>query len=370
MSNDDDKDSKSPATEGMGGEGYYDSHSAIQSNAVLQQAERLRRAVQALDLDVPELNIIDYGCGPGRNSMAAFQAVLDEVRQQRTDLPIVAIHSDQIGNDWNDLFANVQGPDGYLKDFDTVRVVASAGSFFEPVASTGTIDLGMSFMASHWLNGAPSLSSPGTLFFADMTGIARNEIAAIADLDWTQFLRRRADEVKSGGWLVFEAMSAIKNPDDPSGLAAGGHRLYRAFWRIADGMAGDGLLDRAQLDAFVFPLYFRELHEIRAPLKREDDLKAAFEIVELESELIPNPYVEAWRQHGDDAAYAKAYASFARGFSESSFRNGLFNLSATHNNSADRLTEMFYSRLENLFREEAGQHIFDNHSMTLVLRRR
>lgn len=363
-------DTGTKATDGMGGEGYYDSHSAIQGNAVEQQAARLRRAVQALDLDMPELTIIDYGCGPGRNSMAAFRAVLDEVRKHNGELPIVAVHTDQISNDWNDLVANIQGRDGYLNDARDVRVVISAGSFFDTVASPATIDLGMSFMASHWLDGAISLVSPDTLFFADMTGTARKEIAVIADGHWTRFMRRRSDEVRPGGWLVIEAMSSIKDPDDRSGLAAGGHRLYRAFWQIADGMVADGLVERNHLDAFVFPIYFRELHEIRAPLEREDDLKAAFEIVELENELIPNPYVETWRRNGDDAAYAKAYAAFARGFSESAFRNGLFNLSANAENSAEALTETFFKRLEDLFRAEPGDHIFDNHSMTLVVRRR
>ncbi|MEM7121633.1 MAG: hypothetical protein AAF563_10180 [Pseudomonadota bacterium] len=363
-------DPGSKATDGMGGEGYYDSHSAIQGNAVEQQAARLRRAVQALDRGRQEITVIDYGCGPGRNSMAAFRAVLDEVRKHHGDLPIVAVHNDQISNDWNDLVANIQGPDGYLNDVDGVRVVVSAGSFFDTVASPATIDLGMSFMASHWLDGATSIISPDTLFFADMTGPARDEIAAIADDHWTRFMRRRAREVRPGGWLVFEAMSSIKDPDDRSGLAAGGHRLYRAFWQIADGMVDEGLVERAHLDAFVFPVYFRELHEIRAPLEREDDLKAAFEIVELENELIPNPYVEAWRRDGDDTVYAKAYAAFARGFSESAFRNGLFNLSATEDNGADALTETFYARLEDLFRTEPDDHIFDNHSMTLVVRRR
>ncbi len=358
------------ATDGMGGEGYYDSHSAIQGNAVEQQAARLRRAVRALNLDRPELTIIDYGCGPGRNSMAAFRAVLDEVRKHNAELPIVAMHNDQISNDWNDLVANIQGPDGYLKNVDGVRVAISAGSFFGAVASDGSIDLGMSFMASHWLDGAVSLHAPGTLFFADITGPAREAIAALADDHWTRFMRHRAREVRSGGWLVVEAMSSIKDPGDRSGLAAGGHRLYRALWQIADGMAQDGLVERAHLDAFVFPVYFRELDEIRAPLEREADLKAAFEIIELENELIENPYVEAWRQHGDDAAYAKAYAGFSRGFSESAFRNGLFNLSAAEKNSADALTEMFYTRLEDLFRAEPDGHIFDNRSMTLVVRRR
>jgi cyclopropane-fatty-acyl-phospholipid synthase len=354
----------------MGGRGYYDSHSAIQGDTVLQQTERLRRAVRELGLDVPELHVIDYGCGPGRNSMAAFRAVLDEARRLRADLPIVAVHNDQIGNDWNDLIANIEGPDGYLKGVENVRVVVSARSFFERVASLGGIDLGMSFMASHWLPGAVQLHSPETLFFADMTGPERTEIAAVADRAWTVFLRQRALEVRPGGRLVFEAMSSVKDPQDRSGLAAGGHRLYRAFWRVADEMARDGYLDRAHLDTFVFPLYFRELEEIRAPLDREDDLKAAFEIVELEAELIANPYAEAWRRDRDDGAYARAYAAFARGFSESAFRNGLFTPSATAENDAGALADMFFTRLETLFREEAGRHDFDNHSMTLVLARR
>ena len=66
------------ATEGMGGKGFYDNYSAIQRNTVLQQVGRLRRTVRELDISEPELRVIDYGCGPGRNSMAAFPTVLEE----------------------------------------------------------------------------------------------------------------------------------------------------------------------------------------------------------------------------------------------------------------------------------------------------
>jgi len=358
------------ATEGMGGQGFYDSYSAIQRDTVLMQAERLRGAVRALDVSGPELRVIDYGCGPGRNSMAAFRTVLEEIHARRADLPVVTVHNDQIGNDWNDLFANIQGAEGYLRRAGAVRPEASVGSFFGAVASAGSIDLGMSFMAAHWLDGAPRLSSPGTLFFADMKGAARKQIREKADRDWCLFLRRRAREVKPGGWLVIETMSSIEDPNDPSGLAAGGHRLYRAFWRVAKGMAKDRLLDPACLKTFVFPLYFRELHEVRAPLERETDLEAAFDIVELTSELIPNPYVRLLEEDGDAQAYARNYAAFARGFSESAFRNGVFAPSATDAGEADRLAETFFGRLEALFAADAGHHIFDNHSMTLVLRRR
>ena len=357
------------ATEGMGGKGFYDSFSASQRSTVLEQAERLRRAVRELDMSRPELRVIDYGCGPGQNSMAAFRTVLEEIHGLRSDMPVVTVHHDQIGNDWNDLFSNINGPEGYLHDAGPVRPEASVGSFYDVIASAGSIDLGMSFMAAHWLDGGIRLSSPGTLFFADTTGAARDAIRDKADRDWCLFLRQRAQEVRSGGHLVIETMSSIKDSDDPSGIAAGGHRLYRAFWRIAESLANDGLLDPVCLEMFVFPLYFRELHEVRAPLEREADLKAAFEIIELVSELIPNPYARMLEEGADPMAYAKSYTAFARGFSESAFRNGLFKLSAANANEVDRLAETFFSRLEALFAAEPGRHIFDNHSMTLVLRR-
>ena len=96
------------ATDGMGGKGYYDSHSDAQKDGIRSQETRLRDAARALDLSGRELRIIDYGCGPGRNSMTAFHTVIDEVRRQRPDIPVVTMHNDQIGNDWNDLFANIQ----------------------------------------------------------------------------------------------------------------------------------------------------------------------------------------------------------------------------------------------------------------------
>ncbi len=360
----------SRATDGMGGKGYYDSHSDVQKDAVLGQVQRLCNAVRYLDMTSDELRVMDYGCGPGRNSMLAFHTVLDEVRQRRSDMPVVAAHSDQIGNDWNDLFANIRGPGGYLNEFPSVRVEVSVGSFFGPVASADTVDLGMSFMAVHWLSATVPLLSPGTLFFCDVGGSARQEIAAHADRDWTAFFRQRARELKSGGWFIVETLSSVPDPDDPSGLLAGGRRLYRAFWRIAQDLAGEGRLDADVLENFVFPVYFREEHEARAPFEREEDLKDAFEIVELTSELLPAHHEDEFKRNGDVAAYAAAYVGYARGFSESAFRNGLFGPSTSSPAETDRLSDTFFDRLEQLFRDEPEKHVSEIQSMTLVLRRR
>ncbi len=363
-------DRDASATEGMGGDGYYDNHSQVQRGTVIGQAERLRNAVRQLELTAGGLRIVDYGCGPGRNSMAAFDTVLNEVGKHRPDVPVVAVHNDQAGNDWNDLFANIRGPDGYLRDHPSVRVEASVGSFYEPVASAGQVDLGMSFMAVHWLNGTVRMSSPGTLFFCDVEGPARKELAERAERDWAAFFTARASEIRSGGWLVIESLSSVPDPDDPSGLLAAGRWNYRACYRIAKAMAEEGLIQNDLLDHFVFPVYFREEHEVCAPFERDGDLRDVFEIVEVVNELYATPFEETFKQDGDAAAYASAYVGYVRAYSESTLRSSLFGGLANSVDEVNALTETFYDRLEQLYRDEPGRHPSETQSMTLVLRRR
>jgi len=354
----------------MGGKGFYDTHSEAQSVGIRRQEARLRNAVEHLNVAVPELRIMDYGCGPGRNSITALHTILDALRRRAPALPVVAVHNDQFGNDWNDLFANVHGPDGYLHDFDHIRVEASVGSFFERVAGVASVDLGVSFGASHWLAHPIEIASPGSLFFCDVPEPARSEIATIADRDWTAFLRRRANELKSGGWLVVDGLSSVPDPADPSGRCAAGRSLYRAFWQVAAGLVGEGTIDPARLERFVFPVYFRLSDEVRAPFARETDLHDVFEIVDLTNERLPSPYEDALAKTGDIGAYASAYADFARAFAESTLRSALFGGSASDSGKADVLVDEFFRRLRDLFASEPGRHGFEHQVMLLVLRKR
>jgi len=358
------------ATEGMGGKGLYDRHSEPQSEGIRRQEARLRNAVRHLDLSGAELRILDYGCGPGRNSVSAIHGVLDELRRRDADIPVVAVHNDQMGNDWNGLFATIAGPHGYLHDDDHIRVEASIGSFFRPVASAGSVDLGLSFAASHWLSGPVRIASPGSLFFCDLPEPARGEVAAMAARDWSNFLKLRASEVKSGGWLMVDGLSSVPDAADPSGLRAAGRGLYRAFWQVAAELADEGRIDPTLLDAFVFPVYFRLSEEVRAPLEGEAELTEAFEIIELTNEQLPMPTEEALAATGDVARYAASYAGFARAFAESTLRDGLFLGSTADADAADALAEAFFRRLQELFAREPDRHGFEHQVMTLVLRRR
>ncbi len=136
------------------------------------------------------------------------------------------------------------GPVGIPRSADGVRTEAAVGSFYEQMVAEASVDFGTCFAASHWLEHAVRLHSPGTLWFADLTGAARREMAEQARRDWTRFLSQRAKELRSGGFLFVSTLGSVPDVSEINGTAASGRGIYRALQVVAQGMADDGLIDR------------------------------------------------------------------------------------------------------------------------------
>ncbi len=349
----------------------YDRNSQIQSQMIRSNAARLRTLVERIGVVAPPFVLVDYGCGPGHSALGTAGPVVEAYRRIDPRGPMVIRHADQPGNDWNALFALVFGPDGYRVAGSGIRTEAAVGSFYEPMAEPGSVALGTCFAASHWLSRAIAPLSPGTVWFADLTGDARAEMAALARSDWTQFLRCRARELRPGGLLIVSTLGSVPDESEPNGVRASASKLYRAIFDVADEMVRAGSLERAALDHFVFPLWFPTADEIRAPIDREPDLAEAFEVDEASVTPVRPHGLDVYEADlGDPAAYARLYAGYVRGFGESSLRLHLFRRSAQDTAAIDALVEAFFQRFERYYLEEPGRHGSETLIATIVLRRR
>jgi SAM dependent carboxyl methyltransferase len=355
------------STEGMVD---YDRNSSAQQRIVRVNAGRIRGLIERLGQVRPELKIVDYGCGPGTSAIEAVAPAVEAYRARFSEDPISVCHADQPGNDWNALFALAAGPSGYRHDAKAIRTEAAVGSFYDQMVAEGSVALGLCFAASHWFSHAVRLHAPGTVWFADLTGNARAEMAAFAQADWARFLRCRALELRRGGFLLVSTLGAVRDDSEINGTAASGRGIYRALQRVAQEMADDGLLDRQTLDSFVFGLWFMTESEARAALQSDPGLAASFAIEDIKVEPAPVNHADIFAQSiGDPAAYARLYVGYTRAFADSTLRTQLFEPSADNAAGADRLAQEFYRRLENLYREYLGKYACEIWNLTVVLRR-
>jgi SAM dependent carboxyl methyltransferase len=349
----------------------YDRNSYMQDQMVRSRAEWLCAAVERIGPVAPEFTVMDYGCGPGHSALDAVTPAIEAYRRIDPQGAMVVRHSDQEGNDWNALFALVFGPDGYRRKGSGIRTEAVPGSFYTQLAAPGSVALCTCFAASHWLSRALSPYSPGTVWFADLKGEARADFAGLAQSDWTQFLRCRAAELRPGGMAIVSTLGSVPDGSETNGIRVSARKLYRAIFDVANQMVADGVLEASALDHFVFPLWFPTAEEARAPIDREPDLKAVFEVIEATVTPVAVHPNDVYEDSLDDpAAYARLYAGYIRGFGESTLRLHLFGPSAKTAAEVDALTENFFARLTRYYQAEPGRHASETMIMTLVLRRR
>jgi SAM dependent carboxyl methyltransferase len=355
------------ATEGMVD---YDRNSAAQQRIVKLNAGRIRGLIERLSYVRPELKIVDYGCGPGTSAIDAVMPAIEAYRVQFPEAPISICHADQPGNDWNSLFELAAGPLGYLHGTKAIRSEAAVGTFYDQMVAEGSVALGISFAASHWLRHAVRLYAPGTVWFADLRGKARADMAAFAQRDWTRFLCCRALELRPNGFLLVSTLGAVSDDREINGAAASGRGIYRALQHVAQEMADDGLINRDILDRFVFGLWFMTESEARAPLQSDPILAKAFEIedIRVEPALVNQSDIFA-ESIGNPAEYARLYVGYTRAFGASTLRTQLFEPCSYSAANAGQLAEEFYRRLEKLYQNSAGKYAGEIWNLTVVLRR-
>ena len=344
----------------MRGGGYY-SLATIGAKHVIDAATHLvLAAIEAMDLPQNRpFTLGDFGCADGGTSIDMVRAALSAVRQRDSALPISVVYSDQPRNDFNALYQILDGGtpiESYLGEFEEVYVSTAATSFYRPVVPPGSLDLGFSATAMHWLSAKPCEITG----HVQAVGAEGTELAAFAEQgrrDWETILCHRARELAPGGALVFANFCR-----DEAGRYLGnteGVHMFDRFNEIWRDFVGDGRITEAEYRAMTLPQYYKDVGEFSAPFEDQESPvhKAGLRLVGIETRVTPCPFAAAFRQHGDPAVFAKAYIPTLRSWTESTFFGGL---------SAERpgeqrqaIIDAYYERYESQVREAPEGHGMD-----------
>ena len=165
---------------------YYENSQAQRQNAN-RHAGLIRDLAARVSGLSDQLNITDYGCGPGQSAVDTVSPAVEHWFETCPDKQLSVCHADQPGNDWNALMKLIHGPEGYLKGDAALQVRASVGSFYERMMPDQSVTLATCFTASHWLSATLRLNAPETVWFADLTGENRSAMWAQAEADWKRF---------------------------------------------------------------------------------------------------------------------------------------------------------------------------------------
>ena len=302
----------------------------------------------------------DLGCADGGTSLDLWRAVCRRVRE-RSDADVQIVHADQPRNDFNALVRILHGLSdfrSYLSELDGVHALQSGASFYTPVLPAGSLHLGFSATAMHWLSRKPRDIAD----HVHMVGASGEELAAFAAQaasDWRCILLHRARELVPGGRLVL-----VNFCRDERGRYlgnTGGVNMFDTLARIWRELVADGIVSAEELARMTLPQYYNSVDELVAPFEDETGAIRAsgLELERIETATVRCPFAEAFRQHRDAARFAAEYVPTVRSWNESVFRGALSTERAERERA--EIVETFYER----YRAEV-ERTPDGHGMDYV----
>ncbi len=394
------------APQAMKGDGYYNAHCGVQRYAVNETLPLIVNAVNHSPLPIAghPFAIVDYGSGEGANSVVVAKAAIDAVRRRNPLQDVVVVHNDQLSNNFNGLLQTVlRSESSYIKDSHFgpaghTFVYASPGSFYETVAPAGTVQLGVSTCALHWMSRVPKAIIRDHIFQAGATEDEKKQLAEVARVDWINFLRSRAAELAPGARLVvnmigrrFDSQQIECRHHALNRHSVGNHRYVRSVDKegeesitvqtlvelineILKEFVAEGALLEHQYRDLIIPIYCRTLNEVLEPIESLDSpLAEQFKVEHACIKDVPLPIEEEYMRGGINAhqRFAHDIAGFVRAWSEltllNAFTGGDRDQDEKYRPVVDQLFERFEERIA--ANPDKYAHV-ENHLIYLVLVRK
>lgn len=346
----------------MKGAGYY-SKATIGAKHVMDNAAGM--VIDAVDRMQPAddgslFRVTDMGSADGGTSVDLWRRVLSHVRLRAPSRPIEVIYTDLPRNDFSQVFQMIHGLTdikSYYDEIDNLYVYASGTSFHQPILPPGTLDLGFSATASHYVSATPVNISD----HVHMVGAQGTEREAFADQgasDWETMLLCRTRELKPGGRLCLFNFGI-----DEKGRYlghTGGVSMFDTFNELWRGLADEGVITDEEYLRTNFPQHYRTVDEFTAPLNDTENpvYKAGLRLEHVETRVVRCPFERDFTEnHRDAARFATEYIPTLRSWSEATFMGGL----SAHRSAEERLhiIDTFYGRYQDRVAKAPQGHAMD-----------
>lgn len=318
-------------------------------------------AINSLSQDSIEsgFTLSDMGTADAGTSLPMITKAIEAVSRRAPEAPVTVVYSDQPRNDFNALMANVYGLgpfECYLDKRDNIFPLVSGTTFYRQILPAGSLDIGFSATAMHWLS-TKVCNISNHVQAVGASGKELDEYRDQAHLDWRRILLHRANELKPGGKLVL--INFARDDQNRYLGNTGGINMFDTFNQIWVSFLDQGRIDRKEYENMTLPQYYNTVEEFSTPLIDKTDAvyQAGLRLDHIDTRLVKCPFAEAFKQHGDAARFAEEYIPTIRSWNESIFLNAL---------SADRsveerreIIEDYYLTYSNRVRENPEGHGMD-----------
>ncbi len=261
-----------PTTTGMKGGGYYNAHSDEQRAALDAFLPWLEEAIAELPLpsgNSQPIGLVDLGSLEGGNAIHAMTRIVKALRR-RTNAPLWVFFNDLPSNDFNQLFANLFPNGGLEIPGAGIFPAAIGGTAFDRVVPPRSLHVATTSNTIGFLETIPNARLPN--YILPMNPCASREGVSVSEaerepfrfqaaLDLRRFYGARAEELVSGGKLLIEVFGRDQVHSTSDGI-------YDVLSDALLDTIENGMLPKRIYEELIFPVYFRCLEEMLAPIGR------------------------------------------------------------------------------------------------------
>jgi hypothetical protein len=345
----------------MKGAGYYSKATTGAKHAIDGATSLVLDAVGRMGLvdEGTPFRATDMGAADGGTSVDMWRQVLKEVRRLVPSRPIEMVYTDLPRNDFSQVFRMIHGQTdiaSYYPEIDDLYVFASGTSFHQAILPSGSLHLGFSATASHYISKNPC-NIANHVHMVGATGRERQAYVEQGRIDWERMLLARTRELVPGGRLCLFNFG-IDEANRYLGHT-GGVSMFDTFSRLWAELADEGVIAADEFTNTNFPQAYRTVEQFVAPLTDTSNpvYRAGLRLEHVETRVVRCPYAEEFDRHGNAKEFARAYIPTLRSWSEPTFLSGLS--STRRPEERTRIIDTFFQRYEDLVADAPAGHGMD-----------